>query len=308
MNPEDRNVCIDTLKGIGCIFVIFIHIRFPEDTTIGKFIFMFTWFAVPMFFMVSGFYSYNNTVNVLIKKSFKILHILILSTGLYSVYSLFTTFAFTNTTRQLVKTFILSDFHFCNGGHLWFLSALFYSYLIFAMATKYKLNKKIYYLIIPLFILRFIVKYFYIDIAYLHDNVFLTGLPYFLIGNLIAENKKIIKTKINVILPIIISLSGIGIIGMRRFMPIDMSYIGVIIYTIGLFLFAIVRPTFKIKCLSILGEKYSLYIYVFHMLIIYWIGNRVSYYWLAPIIVCIISIIFSIIFSKFATLIKGIRI
>ena len=66
-----RNVPLDLLKLISAYMIIFIHITFPGE--FGKIIDCIARFGVPIFFMCSGYFCYNNDY-IKIKK--KIIHIL----------------------------------------------------------------------------------------------------------------------------------------------------------------------------------------------------------------------------------------
>ena len=54
---KQYNYCMDFLKGIACIFVVFIHVKFPGN--FGQSVQAIARFAVPFFFMVSGYYCYR---------------------------------------------------------------------------------------------------------------------------------------------------------------------------------------------------------------------------------------------------------
>lgn len=53
---EQHNFCLDFIKGIACICVIFMHCEFPG--TLGVVVQCMSRFCVPFFFMVSGYYSF----------------------------------------------------------------------------------------------------------------------------------------------------------------------------------------------------------------------------------------------------------
>ena len=57
--PQNKqyNYCIDFLKGIACIFVVFMHCEFPGLTGIA--VQAVSRFCVPFFFMVSGYFCFN---------------------------------------------------------------------------------------------------------------------------------------------------------------------------------------------------------------------------------------------------------
>ena len=89
------NYCLDFLKGIACMFVVFMHCEFPG--VMGVAVQAISRFCVPFFFMVSGYFcfrplSVSNTSiggggennSLIIKK--KVVHIgKIFSTGWFSM-------------------------------------------------------------------------------------------------------------------------------------------------------------------------------------------------------------------------------
>ena len=54
---KQYNFCIDFLKGIACIFVVFMHCEFPG--LMGIAVQAISRFCVPFFFMVSGYYCFK---------------------------------------------------------------------------------------------------------------------------------------------------------------------------------------------------------------------------------------------------------
>ena len=61
-----RNQNIDFFKGIACILIVFIHAPFPEF--FGDYIIKpIARFAVPFFFMVSGYFLYHSNYTVVSK-------------------------------------------------------------------------------------------------------------------------------------------------------------------------------------------------------------------------------------------------
>ena len=68
-----RNKCLDGMKAIAACMVIFIHIDLPGQT--GVFIEALSRFAVPFFFMISGYFCYYNGKDASDKIPGKIFHI-----------------------------------------------------------------------------------------------------------------------------------------------------------------------------------------------------------------------------------------
>ena len=54
---KQYNYCLDFLKGIACVFVVFMHCEFPG--IMGTAVQAISRFCVPFFFMVSGYYCYK---------------------------------------------------------------------------------------------------------------------------------------------------------------------------------------------------------------------------------------------------------
>ena len=52
-----RNDCLDFLKGLACIFVVFMHCEFPG--LLGVIVQCVSRFSVPLFFMVSGYFCFR---------------------------------------------------------------------------------------------------------------------------------------------------------------------------------------------------------------------------------------------------------
>lgn len=55
---KEYNYCLDVLKGIACIFVVFMHCEFPG--LLGTAVQCVSRFCVPFFFMVSGYYYFHD--------------------------------------------------------------------------------------------------------------------------------------------------------------------------------------------------------------------------------------------------------
>jgi len=55
---KQYNNCLDFIKGIACIFVVFMHCEFPG--IMGIVVQTISRFCVPFFFMVSGYFCYQS--------------------------------------------------------------------------------------------------------------------------------------------------------------------------------------------------------------------------------------------------------
>ena len=85
VEEKSRNHCLNFLKGIACIGVVFIHIHFPGVT--GGVAWRLSQFAVPLFLMIAGYYAFECDENVVKRRLIKILKILAVGYCVYFVWS-----------------------------------------------------------------------------------------------------------------------------------------------------------------------------------------------------------------------------
>lgn len=305
---KQKNRCLNLMKGIGCFGIIFIHIPFPGE--VGKFVFLLSRYVVPFFFMISGYYAYGTNLeenhSKIIRRAKKNLKVLIYSLIPYVVYHAFYPLGVEFSVEQVFRTLILSDFTFVNAGVLWYLHAQIIGYLFLDMFGQKKLYPKV-YLIVP--ILLFICTYMRIRFTstYYFNNFLLTAIPFMLVGHCIARNEMTLKKVLNnnrIVLGIVVSILFMAV---RRFLPIetDLTYLGVIVYAIGMFLFAIFNPQFSVcKPLEIIGERYSMYIYVLHIIVNILIWRFFTNPWLYPIMIAVITLLISIVIHEIVTMWK----
>ena len=133
-----RNQTLDILKLFAAYMVIFIHVNFTG--TAGNIINALARFAVPLFFLSAGFFSYQNEPAKIKKKCIRILLLFISATGLYTLYNLFPYmisgdwsaiteyFSHIFCLDTLLKFFVFNVS--VSSSHLWFLIALAYVYIL----------------------------------------------------------------------------------------------------------------------------------------------------------------------------------
>ena len=147
---KSENYKLYMLEGIACLLVITIHIGYQGN--VGIIINVLARFAVPLFFVVSGFYLVNideNTIPRLNCKLFKILKLCLGATILYWCWGtilhcfILREVSFLTWMKSLFSVKNIFGWIFMNSvpgaGHLWFLFALLYSYLV--LKILYKVGK-----------------------------------------------------------------------------------------------------------------------------------------------------------------------
>lgn len=284
---KKQNECLNFFKGLACIFVVSLHVRFPVDAIDGP-VQCIARFAVPLFFMISGYYCFYDTETMYLQKiPGKIKHITkiciasfafwimmqyvvcILGAGEHSVAVL------TNSIfnlKSFIRLILFNDDPIISI--LWFLLALLYCYLICYFAVKTKHLKLLPKLIIPALILHFILGNvgtgllnWSIDVEY-YRNAWLMGFPLFVMGQSIKKNQNVILKKVSsncaitlVLAGIVVSLIEWSVVGGRQQM-----YLGSIAMAAGCIIYSIWNSDRKIIApISYIGAKLSMYVYVLHI-------------------------------------------
>lgn len=288
------NPYLDHVKFILACMVIYIH--FVIQSNVGSAIDCVARIAVPFFFLISGYYSYNREIKVLRKRFIRNLFFLIGISFLYFLWGIWNTVVISHSSiasylhesfnkSSIVKFFIFGVNPFSN--HLWFLEALVVSYLIHILMIKFVKNEFFLYrllfiimiltlcghyvlgTIIPLFTGKAILNYYY-------RNVWLFGFPMFTMGLLIhyAEANgvglQIIKNRAFQFYVLVIGLV-LGLFQWFKFGHVEMP-LGMLMVSVVVFLCVLEMSNKKeqldksvcyIQISKLLGNA-SIWIYVIH--------------------------------------------
>lgn len=321
-----RNHSLDWFKGIACIAVVFFHVSFPGS--VGLIVNTITRFAVPFFFMVSGYYSFHAEGRNADSGKRHIAHILkiIIACAIVYVPASFLFEYWGDTVNSSVNdvgaldakgifAFLVFNQPVVLAGQLWFLFALLYDYILYYFLEKRISISRIYFAIPVLFFL-YIVLAQGLHVAgvkvpnYLYRNFLIEGFAFFLFAHYLHSIQDRIHIS-NFILVIVFAISTIGCIIERKILS---RSFGVNICTIpqvaSIFIFCIKNPEFgwktrlgKLFCAF--GEKFSLLIYVIHPFVwrminwFYKLGMD-SWWkymnWLKPILVLMVTVLVSFVF------------
>ncbi|SEL72552.1 Acyltransferase family protein [Butyrivibrio sp. ob235] len=203
-----RNESIDKLKGVACLGVVFIHIPFPG--MIGSIVSYVCAYAVPVFYMIAGYYAYNKNENVIRRRLVKICKIAMFSFALFFLYY-FGMACYINRIWEWINSIfnfetIVKLIVFCSVDFaipLWYLIAQIETYLFWYFVVKYK-KEQIMVRIMPLlFIIQVIITTICETIGaswYLKINFITRSLSWFVLGyyiNSVSEKKiQYIKNRI----------------------------------------------------------------------------------------------------------------
>lgn len=276
---------LDVLKGLGCIAVVLIHYNFPGWT--GKAVWASSRFAVPLFFCISGFFLVNSkgciTVRALVRKAWRLI---VLLTAVIIVYHVYLKFVPEFAPRlRADKMFGLTASFWLNNSLfpvIWFVGALVYSY-VFMILFCGPINR------IALWTLASVL---WLGCFYLYDvnaiwpmtapstvikslsgsivwsNFFLfRALPFVLMGLLLRLHLQSVEKWIcSPVVTFCLVLIGFAVsVGeMTQTGRVQFS-IGCVFAMIAMFSWAIGNPNGGARWLRLVGERYSLLVYLSHI-------------------------------------------
>lgn len=322
-NTPLRNYGLDLLKYLCAFLVVCIHSHYPGDEWLEPF----TRFAVPVFFMITGyFYRITQLQRREVSQIRKILNLTIISnllyflkSGLLAVLRDGSPFPF---LLSLTNSKMWMDFLLLNespfSGHLWYLGAMLYVLALIWFFEKKWTREKLYPLI-PLLLTgnlllgTYSASIFGFNLPNTYSRNFLfVGLPFFLLGDYISGRKKNLSTFALICVAILAAigthlentwLMGCGV-------PFNSElYISTIFLSVSLFFLVVQNTTAFQHRFSIAFSRFvkplPVYIYICHPIIddfIYKfltiIGSKLPllpriYHYCSPIIVFAASTIFA---------------
>lgn len=333
-----RNQIVDIEKIIAAYFIVFLHFSFPGN--IGRVTFSIARFAVPFFFIISGFFYYKTDKDK--QKSStkrKIKHIAILllvSEILAFLNKTIIYYSCKHTFLYNMKSMILSSiqnyrvekwraisFTPLFNYSAWFLAQLIVVYLIYALLTKLSALKLSKWFALGSFIFGFLlIRICFIAKIqlppYLDYFILFMGYPFFSFGYFLNNYKRNInKNKCTpFVLTTIILFGCIMTYYESLIFKTANLFLGSILINIALCLIFITYSDYSIKTkigklMCSLGNKISLYIYILHTFVGYYvikiinkISNKMIFNYLKPLLICLITTLISIIIYQINTMIK----
>ncbi len=275
---------LDVLKTICCFMIVCIHVPFPG--LIGTIITPISRIAVPIFFMITGyFHSQTREHNKQTAQIIKILKLFVVSNMLYFLWSLLLAFvkheSLMRTISQMLSLESILRFVFLNessvGYHLWYLGALLYVLVIACLWEKRWDLDKLYPLIPILLVVDLLFgKYSLLVFGRsfstgLVRNFLFVGLPYFLIGDLLSKRKLTLPSGTLAIFScvfVVTTLIERFALGYANLNGSRDHYVSTTFLAICVLLLTINQKDIHSKAIAYIGEKLSLMIYILHPILI----------------------------------------
>lgn len=303
-----RNHVLDAEKAVAAYSVVLLHIHFPGVT--GEVFNAVARFAVPFFFMVSGYFCWRADGTIKERLPGKIRHTVALCAISFGVYIVWQWLQYTIQGKSAagwfreifqgenIKNFLLYNNTTFVKWHLWFLPALLYCYVLFFLVERLH-AQKLAGILIPVLLIR----HFMMEEAYVFTgeeyrvmefrNYLYTGFPFFMAGYWLHRKEGKIKKYVKKqYLPGGI-LTGAAFSVAEYFLLGQMElFVGSVLLTVSLFLWAIVEERRVPSFLAEIGVKYSFFIYLFHLAVsdalkdlaaFAGVGDKGWYLWLHPL-------------------------
>lgn len=287
-----RNQSVECTRLLASILVVFIHCPFPGE--IGGTVTCLARFAVPMFFVISGYYAWGQDAVRIKKRLYRVLGLNVTATVLYGAWKvvkavcegerLFLSLrGAVPTGNDLVRFALLSVNPY--AGHLWYLAAAWTCWLILWGYVRFWGNGEVRYG--PFyrfcagagflqFLLGELAPMLGVSLPYmLCRNAFLTGLPMFAMGLFLREYGQRLTDGLNLTegkLAVVILLgAGFSLLCAKSVGGVDLP-IGIVIAVAALMLLAVSHPklsgehSFLEWCISQFGTL-SASVYILHLMV-----------------------------------------
>lgn len=277
---SSRQESFDTLKFFLAFMVVILHTGF---TGIGAGITAFARIAVPLFFMITGYYLPVMSDDKFRKHLIKIIYFTVFSTLFYTLISYVQShvgsqisddwFAQTFSMKSILIWFLFNAS--VVGFHLWYFYALLYVLVIIYIARKLKKMNMLYKVVPFLFIGNYLLSYF--GIIY-YRNFLFTGLAYVLLGCLFRNYEKKLLEVFNNSRTLIWWLFtacvclGIELIvyKLTGFIVGRDHYLFTFPMVAFIFILALRNPHYGSgSFFAFAGKKYSAYIYIMHVFVMH---------------------------------------
>lgn len=326
MNDTTRqyNYCLDFLKGVACIFVVFLHCEFPG--VLGIAVQAISRYCVPFFFMVSGYYCYKSSPVSLAERKRKVIHILkiaIYSSLFYILFALLQYWIWGDVSLSVsvqdAIVFALFNQMKVIVSQMWFLWALLYVYILYLWIGGQEWYKRYSLHIVVVCLTLYVALAQGLHVAgisvpnFVYKNWLVEGLGFFTLGYVLHKYHDRIKVNNSMLIAIFLVFTLLSLVE-RYLLGRDFGVnICSIPQVIALFLYGVNNPKKHEGALQRLGKTCSMFVYILHPFV--WhslervyeaihIDNNMLALYLLPIFVLVTTFLLSMACYKVQTSLK----
>lgn len=335
-----RNQSIECARLVAAALVVFIHCPFPG--LLGGYLECLGRYAVPLFFVISGYFSFRTSDEKILGRMKHVLKLYLLAVLMYLIWNVFKTeYSGGSTGAYLISAVPeineVARWMFLNVppyvGHLWYLLAMVTCYLLLWVYVRFFGQERVNYR--PLYFAGFCLLVNQITTGAIMEKVetaapfywgrtaFLFGIPMFTLGIFVREyqericsNFKLTSGKLLVLLLACVALSLIQWRGGINSGSMEFGTIlGVVVLMLLLSMHPVIAAPESVagRCISRLGVL-SMAVYILHLMVISaykllllmpmeaLLGEREP--WLRPILVLGITLLCAIVWDRIAAVRK----
>lgn len=306
-----RNYSIDVVKTVAALLVICIHTGYPS--VVGDYIVALCRAAVPVFLLISGFY-YQVIIDR--NKTLSYYEKILLLTFFSSVFY----FIANGIELSYLKVFrwdkmLMFSFP-VTGDHLWYLYSLINVLIVLAFCNKIK--DKLFFLIPLLLLGNYILSYS--PKFWLYRNFLFTSLPYFLLGMYFYKNRDSVTTLFrnkNLCILFIIFCILLQCVEVYLYKCFDLIYVRdhylmTPLLVVMIFSYALSVNLQKENIISVIGQRYSAYIYILHIFVLSYYGSIMRLFnieytclsYIKPLIAFLLTLFMAVIILESYNLLK----
>ena len=265
---------IDLFRFIGAFLVVLLHTSgyTVKNYSFMSYVLIFARWAVPFFFITSGYFlglkilkSNDVSLRLIDSNIIKLLGAIFISDLIYFPYDAYKRGEFSYTSKVFLEG---------TSFHLWFLGSLLFGYIIVWFMYYYKWEKLLPYLSVGIFFIMIVADsydtFFGVKLKYEFPR-FLSSIPFLYVGIYFSKQKKVqrpigIHTLYIILAIIILFVEAHFINQFTGKKNVHEMVIFTIVLSVLIFKYCI-SIDIKENLFTRLGKKYSLFIYMYHILI-----------------------------------------
>lgn len=307
-NPTlNRSYSIDIFRFIGACAVVLLHVSYGNLT--NEVVLLLCWigrWAVPFFFIVSGYFFYHNYVRhgdkALVNTLKKLLAIILVANLVYLPVRM------VRHGRAWDKVFTLELF--TSNYHLWFVNALVIGYLVLWLLLIRGWEKRL-LPVAHLALLFSLFTYAYAPVAGLvidrNFSMMVLALPLLIYG-FTASKTGFFEKRFTLLSGVLIAVAGFVLQSAEMMLVYRLTgrsphnqevVFGSLLFALGMLVLALKVPVSREVRLAAYGRKYALPIYLYHALVIILFTGLINHFaladhplvlWLNPFVCVLVTV------------------